>query len=241
MKNLDTLTKNEALFNKISTISEESLTISLDHNFTNSLDRFRELTSRIRTLNNINYPVVYLSDEDYGGLTITYNSIGKLRLIVNLQFYYVYGFYLDDGNVYAFEGDSEQALTDFGFECTTIPYGDGYFDIKKILGESAFNDLLDTDVTLYEIVSSLNQVADIDIPFAYKSRALLITLWSMVEGIRFAGISNVVLKLLDQQYEHTTFSTFYNLAEVWSELCDKAAKDNTLNPDIAVYDLDRIH
>lgn len=240
MKALKDLTKNESLFNKIATINEYDLKISLDPNYLESLDEFRELTSRIRTLNHINYPVVYLSENDFGGLTITYNSTGKLRLIVNLQFYYVYGFYLDDGNVYAFQGPSEQALKDFGFDCITIPYGDGYFDIKKVLGETAFNDLLNTDVTLYDIVSSLNQVANPNIAFSDKSRALLITLWSMAEGIRFSGISNVINKLLGQEYEDKTYSMFYNLAEVWSELCITAANEKTLNPDIAVYDLDRI-
>ena len=193
------------------------------------------------TLNKIDYPVVYLSDTDYGGLTITYNSNEKIHLIVNLQFYYVYGFYYENGDVYAFQGESEQGLTDLGFDCITIPYGDGYYDIKKVLGDDKFDDLLNTEVTLYEIFSSLNSIGDTVIPFTEKSRALLVTLWTMAEGIRFEAISDVIRDLLDQEYEDAKFSKFYDLAEIWSELCVKAADAKTLNPDIAVYDLDRIH
>ena len=231
---------NAALFNKISSINGHDLNISLDSSFITSLDSFRKLTSELKTFNKIQYPAVYLSNTDYGGLTISHGS-HQLRLIVNLQFYYVYGFFLDDNKIHAFSGEGIKALTDFGFDCDTIPYGDGYYDIKKVLGEKAFNNLLNTEVSLTQLISALNQLANINIPFTDKAKSILIVFWSLIEGIRFAGISNVILDLIQNNAnKYKTYSTFYDLAEVWSELCVKAVDAKTLNQDIAVYDLDRV-
>ena len=165
----------------------------------------------------------------------------QLRLIVNLQFYYVYGFYLVNAKVYAFKGSSKKELTKFGFDCDTIPYGDGYYDIKAEIGETVFNELLNTEVSLTQLISALDQLGNFNIPFSDKAKSILVVFWSLVEGIRFAGISNVILGLLKgYPNKSTSYQSFYDLAEVWSELCVKAADDKTLNPDIAVYDLDRI-
>ncbi len=230
---------NSALFNRISKIKGHSLYLSLDENFKSEINSFRKLTSRIRRLNDIDYPVVYLSCNDYGGLTISHGNT-KLRLIVNLQFYYVFGFYLDDGKVYAFSGSSEGELTNFGFDCETIPYRDGYHDIRAVIGETGFNELLATEVSLAQLIPALDQLANFNIPFSDKARSILIVFWSLVEGIRFAGISHVILDLQQNYPNKTTYQSFYNLAEVWTELCEKAADDKTLNPDIAVYHLDHI-
>ncbi len=230
---------NSTLFNRISKFKGHNLNLSLDENFEFDLNSFRNLTSRIRTLNSINYPVVYLNANDYGGLTINYGD-SQLRLIVNLQFYYVFGFYLDDDKVYAFNGPSETALTNFGFDCITIPYADGYQDIKAVLGETAFNKLLGTEVSLAQLIPALDQLTNIYIPFSEKARSILVVFWSLVEGIRFAGISNVILGLIQNYPNATIYQSFYNLAEVWTELCIKAVDEKKLNPDIAVYHIDHI-
>ena len=222
-------------------LSLKTLKIELDDNFESSLKKFRNLTSRIRTINKINYPAVYLSDADYGGLQIKYGSGSQLSLIVNLEFYYVYGFFLDDEKVYAFKGEAEEALSKFGFSTETIPYGDGYFDIKNELSEEEFYALLNTNVELNQIISGLDQLADTSIAFEKKAKSVLTVFWSLVEGIRFDGISNVVWNLIQNQPNvNVQYCIFYDLAEVWSDLCVKAVKVKIKNPSIAVYDLDRI-
>ena len=232
---------NQELFQSISEIDGRKLIISLDKNFDSTLTEFRSLTSEPRTINGITYPAVYLSSKDFGGLTVQYNETQSFQMLVNLQFYYVYGFYMSDGTVYAFQDDPEKELQKLGFETTTIPYGDGYYDIKRELGQGEFDALLDTKVSFNAINSALDEVNDQSISFTDKARSLLIVLWSLVEGIRFEGISSVVHSLItNDEHEESTYSKFYDLAEKWSKLCVKAVNENKMNPDIAVYDLDRV-
>ena len=233
-------------FNSISQRDGVDLVISLDANFQQSLDAFRKVTSQPRALNGIDYPAVFLKDTDYGGLTIKYDADKNLRLIVNLEFYYIYGFLLDDGNVYAFtddkpEDDCYQLLEDFGFICTKIPYGDSYGDISSQLEDDQFYDLQQTTVELSQIITALNTINDTAIDFKDKAEFILIAFWSLVEGIRFTGISNVVDNLIQQKSSDYIYDYFYELAEIWARLSIIAVYEKNMNPDIAVYDLHRIH
>ena len=236
---------NIDLFTTISQRNGVNLIISFDANFQKNLDAFRNATSNPRTLNGIDYPAVYLTDNDYGGLTIQYNTNKCLRLIVNLEFYYVYGFFLDDGNVYAFtdsnpEDNCYQLLTDFGFTCTKIPYGDSYTDISRQLKNDRFYDLQQTTVKLAQITTALDTICDTSINFEDKAESILVAFWSLVEGIRFAGISNVVNNLIQEKPSDFIYDYFYELAEIWARISLIAAYEKTKNPDIAVYDLHRI-
>ena len=231
---------NENLFDSISKRDGVELVIDLDNNFQDDLEAFRKETSKSRTLNGIDYPSVYLTENDYGGLRILFDNGKELRLIINLEFYYVYGFFLDDNNVYAFKGVSEDALKKFGFETITIPYSDGYFDIKEELTDDEFNDLLSTTVEFSQITTALNQIVDATIPFTKKAKSILVVFWSLVEGIRFAGISNVVGGLIQGNPSDYIYDYFYELAEIWAKLSVITVYDKNLNPDIAVYELHRI-
>lgn len=235
---------NNTLFNSISTWKDIELVIDLD-NYQESLDSFRKATSKIRTLNSIDYRVVYLEKKDFAGLTIKYDQGKELKLIINLQYYYVYGFLLNDGKVYAYTDDNPQddcykALTDLGFSCKKIPYGDAYYDISDPIGYDIFNKLKQTKVSHQLLINALNELADANIPFYKKNESILIVFWSLIEGIRFAGISNIVSDLIQGQHPDFIYDYFYELAEIWAKLSLITAYEKTLNPDIAVYDLNRI-
>ncbi len=235
---------NNTLFNSISTKGGVELIIDLD-NYQQSLDSFRNATSKIRSLNGIDYRVVYLEKTDFAGLTIKFGQAKELKLIINLQYYYVYGFLLDDGKVYAYTDDDPQddcykALTDLGFSCEKIPYGDAYYDISNSIGYEALNKLKQTKVSYQLLINALSELADANIPFSKKNESILIAFWSLVEGIRFAGISNVVSDLTKGQQPDFIYDYFYELAEIWAKLSLITAYEKTLNPDIAVYDLNRI-
>ncbi|MFT5779155.1 MAG: hypothetical protein ACI837_002112 [Crocinitomicaceae bacterium] len=232
---------NQTLFDSIATRDNVKLVVSLDSDFHKSLNAFRSATSKTRTLNDIIYPVVYLPDTDYGGLTIQFDNGKEIRLIVNLQYYYVYGFFLDDSKVYAFSGEGVEALDGLGFETTTIPFGDGYYDIKAELTTAELNTLLHKKVELSQITGALTQIIDTSISFKEKPESILIAFWSLVEGIRFAAISNVVGDLVGGKSTDHIYDYFYGLAEIWSKLCMTAYYDKELNPHIAVYDLNRVH
>ncbi len=231
--------KNEELFKKISTIHGEPLTFSLDRSFEEGLNSFRTLTSKLIDYNKCTYPSVYLSDKDYGGLTIHFSDDKELRLVVNFEFYYVYGMFIDD-DLYAFKGEACEALVDFGFEPKEIPYGDAYYDIDEGLSKKQLEDLKNTSVTLTLLYTSLGMVIDPSVGFDEKREALLIVFWSLVEGIRFAYISNTINALLNGYEEERTYNDFYELAETWADLCVAAAKKGVLDDRIAVYDLHRL-
>lgn len=231
---------NTTLFNSMATRNGVKLAITLDENFKDSLGTFRGLTSKPRTLNGISYPSVYLTDSDYGGLTILYGNGLEMRLIVNLEFYYVYGFFLDDSKVYAFTGEANDALTSLGFETEVIPYGDGYYDIKAVLTTDEFYALTDTVIEFSQITDALTQIIDTSIPFTDKATSILIAFWSLVEGIRFEAISDVVDDVIQNKPNDYVYNYFYYLAEIWAKLCVIAAYKKNMNPEIAVYDLHQI-
>lgn len=232
---------NKALFNSISKRDGFELEINLGATFQSSIDAFRKVTSRPRIINGISYTSVYLTKNEFGGLRIRYDKGKELCLIVNLEFYYVYGFFLDDSKVYAFDGEGDKALKKLGFETETIPYGDGYYDIKKMMGDDEFYNLLHTKIEFAQITSALNQITDTTIPFTKKAESILIVFWSIIEGIRFASISNVVSNLIQANTNDYIYDYFYELAEIWAKLSVIAVYDKKNNPDIGVYDLHRIH
>ncbi|MBV1924834.1 MAG: hypothetical protein KUG68_12490 [Flavobacteriaceae bacterium] len=231
---------NTSLFDSISTINGVKLEITLDENFKKSLNSFRGLTSEPRILNGITYPSVYLTDSDYGGLTIQFGKGQELRLIMNLEYYYVYGFFLDDSKVYAFSGEGVEALDALGFETETIPYGDSYTDIKGQLTTDEFYALTDGVVEFSQIINALTEITDTSIPFSKKPTSILIAFWSLVEGIRFEAISDVVDNLIQDKPNDYVYNYFYYLAEIWAKLCVIAAYEKNLNPEVAVYDLHQI-
>ena len=231
---------NTTLFDSMATINGVKLEFSLDENFKDSLNTFRGLTSEPITLNGITYPSVYLTDSDYGGLTILFGNGQELRLIVNLEYYYVYGFFLDDFKVYAFSGEAVEALDALGYDTVTIPYGDSYTDIKGQLTDNEFYALTDGVVEFSQITDALTEITDTTIPFSDKPTSILIAFWSLVEGIRFEAISDVVDNLIQNNPNDYVYNYFYYLAEIWAKLCVIASYEKNLNPEIAVYDLHQV-
>ena len=80
-----------------------------------------------------------------------------------------------------------------------------------------------------------------DISFDLKSNDILVTFWSLIEGIRFSKISDTINTLIQNQSVDQVYDTFYSLAVIWAKLSVAAAEKGVLNPDIAVYELHRIH
>ncbi len=231
---------NSAIFNKIATFQGQKLEINLDNSFNTSLDSFRKVTSRIRNINNQNYRAVYLSESDFGGLTINFGKGKKLQLIINLEFYYVFGFLIND-EVYGFQGEGITGLEKIGFKVTPISYGDGYSDIRAQSDKEHLPDITTKKVRLSTLLNSMNNLIDPNISFDLKSNDILVTFWSLVEGIRFAKISNTIEDLLEGQTTSVVYDEFYSLAVIWAKLSVAAAEKGVLNPDIAVYELHRIH
>jgi hypothetical protein len=231
--------KNSELFNQITVWNGAILEECLDENFDKSLENFRDATSKGRTINDQDYPAVYLNQYDFGGLTIHFDTDKTLSLIINLEFYYVYGFYFD-GTVYAYKGESFSALTSHGFECTEIPFGDSYPDIEANLSANDIAELKKTGATKDKLLASLATLADETVPFTDKCEAILVVFWSLIEGVRFQEISSAVNDSLNGSGTEKTDGDFYKLAEDWANLSVDAAKHGILNPAIAVYELHRI-
>lgn len=234
------MASNIDIFKGISTLHGEVLEIRLDNDFQFSLDGFRKATSRIRYINNEAYPAVYLSENDFGGLTITFGDNKKLQLIVNLEFYYVYGFLIGN-DVYGFQGEGMTALEKLGFNVTPISYGDGYSDIRRQSQKEHLPDVTTMKVRLSTLLTSMENIINPTISFDQKSNDILVTFWSLIEGIRFAKISNTIGDLLENQPVTAIYDDFYKLAVIWAKLSVAAADKGVLNPDIAVYELHRIH
>ena len=115
-----------------------------------------------------------------------------LSLIVNLEFYYVYGFYYD-GTVHAYKGEAFSALTNHGFECTEIPFGDSYPDIEANLSAQVIAKLKRTIATKDKLMASLATVANEGVLFTDKCEEILVVFWSLIEGIRFQKISSQLM------------------------------------------------
>lgn len=231
---------NKAIFNKIATFQNHKLELALDETYGNSLDVFRKLTSRIRRINREDYRAVYLSSSNFGGLTIKFGKNKKLQLIINLEFYYVFGFLIGN-KVYGFQGEGVEGLEKLGFKVTPISYGDGYSDIMAQSKREDLPDVKTKKVRLSTLIHNMHTLINPKISFDLKSNAILITFWSLIEGIRFAKISNTVEDLIGHDPATAVYDDFYKLAIVWAELSVAAASKGILNPDIAVYELHRIH
>jgi len=234
------MASNTSIFKTLSTLKGEQLEITLDKNFSTSLQRFRSATSRIRRIKNEAYPAVYLTASDFGGLTITFGNQKKLQLIINLEFYYIYGFLLGD-DVFGLQGEGIEGLEKLGFTVTPISYGDGYSAIRYQSQQKGLPDVTTMKVRLSTLLTSMENLINPAISFDLKSNDILITFWSLIEGIRFAKIANTIEDLLEKQPVNSVYDDFYKLAVIWAKLSVAAADQGVLNPDIAVYELHRIH
>ncbi|MBV1924030.1 MAG: hypothetical protein KUG68_08390, partial [Flavobacteriaceae bacterium] len=103
-----------------------------------------------------------------------------------------------------------------------------------------FYALTDGVVEFSQIINALTEITDTTIPFSKKPTSILIAFWSLVEGIRFEAISNVVDNLIQDKPNDYVYNYFYYLAEIWAKLCVIAAYEKNLNPEVAVYDLHQI-
>ena len=64
--------------------------------------------------------------------------------------------------------------------------------------------------------------------------------WSLIEGIRFAEISNAINNTINGSGTSLTYADFYHLADDWADRSVDAAHKGKLDPRIAVYELHRI-
>ena len=230
-------TTNKSLFESLSTFGNQKLELKLDADFDSSYDAFRKVTSKVRKINNMNYIATYLPSTAYGGLTIHFGKNKKLQLIVNLEFYYVYGFFIGDA-VYAFQGEATEGLKGLGFDVTGIPYEDGYTDIRNQSTKMGLPDVTTKRVKLSLLYQSMENLINPAISFELKSNDILVTFWSLVEGIRFAEISNTIDDTLNEQPTSLIYNDFYYLAKNWKNLSVAAADRRVYNPVLAVYELD---
>ena len=199
---------------------------------------FRTATSQNFTYNKNNYPAVYLDSDQYAYLNI-YSNKSQLTLIVNLEFYYVYGFKIDN-QYFAYEGEAFDSLNQAGFtipEANKIPYGDAYYQIGTY---EQIDSVCQESVSLEALQNSIDQVVDLTIKWTDKNEDLLRVFWCLVEGIRFSEISNIVHELIAGDPYNTTFAYFYYMAERWAELSVGAAYSSKVDKSIAVYELHRL-
>jgi hypothetical protein len=221
----------------MSTTKSYDLTLEQDQ-FLNDYATFRAATSQNFTYNKNNYPAVYMDGDQYAYLNITSNK-SQLTLIVNLEFYYVYGFKIDN-QYFAYEGEAFDSLNQAGFtipEANKIPYGDAYYQIGTY---AQIDSVCQESVTLKALQNSIDQVVDLTIDWTDKNEDLLRVFWCLVEGIRFSEISTIVHELIAGNPYNTTFAYFYYMAERWAELSVGAAYSSKVDKSIAVYELHRL-
>lgn len=214
-----------------------TLTLDSEH-FLTDYATFREATSQNFSYKGNDYPAVYKTSDDYAYLTI-YSGQDELTLIVNLEFYYVYGFRIADA-YYAYEGEAYDALTAAGWdipEANKIPYGDAYYQIATY---EQIDAVCQETVTLDALQNSIHRVVDTSIAWTDKNEDLLRVFWCLVEGVRFSEISYCVNKLISGENYNTTFAYFYYMAERWAELSVGAAYSGKMDKSIAVYELHRL-
>ena len=228
---------NSSIFEGLSTFEGQKLELNLDESFDASYDAFRKVTTEIRTINDTDYRAVYLQDTDYGGLTINFENGQKLQLIMNLEFYYVYGFLIGE-EVHGFAGEGAEGLRGLGFDVIDIPYEDGYTQIRAQSTKEGLPDVTTKRVKLSLLYESMTNINNPDISFELKSNDILITFWSLVEGIRFAWISNIIDDLINDKPTTAIYDDFYKLAVNWKNLSVAAADKSAYNPVLAVYELD---
>lgn len=242
-----------------------SYTITLDPvTFIKEYNCFRKATSgeysyTTKTYDNkekkISYRAVDKSSSDYAFLNIAIPNGVTLTLIVNLEFYYVYGFLIDD-KVFAYgppqkdipkkdgkepqESEAVRGLRQAGFEIAEeniLPFGDAYFQIAN---EDQRLNVANTRVTIEDILTSIETIVDLSIPWDDKREDLLCVFWSLIEGIRFNGISHTIYDLLVGNTQEVSYSYFYYMAERWAELSIGAAFSGKVDKSIAVYELHRL-
>jgi len=199
---------------------------------------FREATSQNFTYKDKDYPAVYMDSKQYAYLNISSNG-NLLTLIVNLQYYYVYGFKID-GQYYAYEGEAFNSLNEDGFTipaANKIPYGDAYYQIGTY---EQIDSVCQESVSLEALQNSISHVVDMSLKWTDKNEDLLRVFWCLVEGIRFKEISTIVNELIEGKPYKITFAYFYYMAERWAELSVGAAYSSKVDKSIAVYELNRL-
>ena len=199
---------------------------------------FREATSQNFNYNGNDYPAVYMDSKEYAYLNI-YSEANLLTLIVNLEFYYVYGFKIDD-QYFAYEGEAFDSLNQDGFtipEANKIPYGDAYYEIGS---DEQIDSVRQESVSLESLQNSISRVVDLSIKWTDKNEDLLRVFWCLVEGVRFSEISNIVNELIAGNPYNITYSYFYYMAERLAELSIGAAYSGKVDKSIAVYELHRL-
>lgn len=217
-----------------------SYNITLDTlNFIKEYNAFRHATSSDYIYNEKTYRSVDRSSDDYAYLNIVIPNGATLTLIVNLEFYYVYGFQIGD-QLFAYKGEAYESLSTMGFtipEENTLPFGDAYYEIAN---EDQRLTVSNQQVEIEEILTSIERVVDLSIDWSDKREDLLRIFWSLVEGIRFVGISKTVYDLLCGHTQRVTYNYFYYMAERWAELSIGAAHSGKVDKSIAVYELHRL-
>lgn len=219
--------------------SFKSYDLELDQDlFLTNYAAFRAATSQNFTYNGIIYPAVSLDADQYAYLNI-FSPKSQLTLIVNLEFYYVYGFKIAD-IYFAYEGEAYDALIKAGFiipETNIIPYGDAYYQIGTPEQIAA---VCQESVSLEALQNSIDRIVDLALLWTDKNEDLLRLFWCLVEGIRFSEISNIMNKLIAGNPFNTTLGYFYYMAERWAELSVGAAYSGKVDTSIAVYELHRL-
>ena len=206
--------------------------------FLDDYDAFRSATSQNFSYNGNDYPAVYMDSDQYAYVNI-YSNEDLLTLIVNLEFYYVYGFKIDD-QYFAYKGEAYNALTEAGFDIpdsNIIPYGDAYYEIGS---DEQIDSVCQETVTLEALQNAISSVIDLSIKWTDKNEDLLRLFWCLVEGVRFSEISYVVNQLIESKPYNVTFAYFYYMAERWAELSVGAAYSGKVDKSIAVYELHRL-
>ena len=230
---------NIDLLKKLSWVNDVELKITLDYQLSESIDIVRGAISKTTIYNSIKYPAVYLDQNTYGVLACYSNNI-KVQAIMNLEYYYVYGFGYDDGTVYAFSGEGEKNLKALGFETLKIPYACDYFSIMHNSLINELQDLTEVRVNADNLRNACASLSQSDIVFSEKSNDVLTFLWSIIEGIRFGMVSDEILKTIKGGDSNMNYSRFLDIARNWSNLSTYCAKAAIRINQIAVYDLNRI-
>lgn len=207
--------------------------LRLNSNLKSDYEAFRKDTSKPFSHRSQTYPVVYLTADSYATLSIEYKEEKKLTLIVNLQDYYVFGFLIDN-KCYSFKSVDEK-LKQANFDVKeVIPYGDAYFEIGKGGIEDKVCGQL---VSSKDILAAIDFITDMNNSWESKREYLLRVLWTLVEGIRFSGISDLVQNLFNNKSEIITYRYFFYMAERWEKISVGNAYLGRLDKSIAVYDL----
>ncbi|WP_162182451.1 ribosome-inactivating family protein [Lacinutrix jangbogonensis] len=221
----------------MNTIKSYTLHLEKDQ-FLTDYSTFRAATSQNFTYKDNNYPAVFMDSNQYAYLNIESKS-NTLTLIINLEFYYVYGFKINN-QYFAYEGEAIKALTQAGFtipEANTIPYGDAYYQIGSY---AQIDAVCQESVSLEALQNSISRIVDLTIKWTDKNEDLLRVFWCLVEGIRFQDISTIMNELISGNPYNTTFAYFYYMAERWAELSVGAAYSSKEDKSIAVYELHRL-